>query len=71
MVLAVIVHVGPILLLAALPRVLSGPHVTPLGELTGYAGAFLAFSGLETFSQVSAPTYTGVVPIGTKLAPLP
>src|SRR5438270_445764 len=53
-VLAVIVHVGPIHLLAALPRVLSGPHLTTLGVLTGYAAAFLAFSGLETFSQVSA-----------------
>jgi len=50
---AVIVHVGPARLLADLPRVLSGPHLTPLTILTGYAGAFLAFSGLESISQLS------------------
>src|SRR5437764_1287320 len=50
---AVIVHVGPAQLLAALPRVLSGPRLTPLQVLTGYAGAFLAFSGLESISQLS------------------
>ncbi|HKC73672.1 MAG TPA: APC family permease, partial [Chloroflexota bacterium] len=52
-VLAVIVQVGPAQLLAALPRVLSGPRLTPLRVLTGYAGAFLAFSGLESISQLS------------------
>ena len=34
-------------------QVLSGPHLTPLGVLTGYSGAFLAFSGLESISQLS------------------
>lgn len=52
-VLAVIVQVGPAYLLAALPRVLSGPHLTPLRILTGYAGAFLAFSGLESIAQLA------------------
>lgn len=52
-VLAVIVHVGPVHLVAALPRVLAGPRLTPVQVLTGYAGAFLAFSGLESISQLS------------------
>lgn len=50
---AVIVHVGPAHLVQTFPRVLSGPALTPLGVLTGYAGAFLAFSGLETIAQLS------------------
>jgi len=50
---AVVVHVGPARLLADLPRVLAGPRLTPLTLLTGYAGAFLAFSGLESISQLS------------------
>jgi len=41
-VVAVLVHVAPGKLLAALPRV-----------LTGYADAFLAFSGLECITQFS------------------
>jgi len=49
----VIVHVGPSVLLGHLSRVLQGPHLTPLTVLTGYAGAFLAFSGLESISQLS------------------
>jgi amino acid transporter len=31
----------------------SGHHLTPLTFVTGYAGAFLAFSGLESISQLS------------------
>jgi len=31
----------------------SGPHLTGLTLLTGFAGAFLAFSGLESISQLS------------------
>jgi len=50
---AVVVHVGPARLMADLPRVLAGPRLTPLTLLTGYAGAFLAFSGLESISQLS------------------
>lgn len=52
-VLAAIVHIGLGQLVAALPRVLSGPRLMPLQVLTGYAGAFLAFSGLESISQLS------------------
>ena len=52
-VFSVIVSVGPAHLIADLPRVLNGPHLTPLLVLTGYAGAFLAFSGLESISQLS------------------
>jgi len=52
-VLAVIVRVGPGSLIADLSRVLQGPHLSPLTVLTGYAGAFLAFSGLESISQLS------------------
>jgi len=52
-VVAVIVHVGPARLLADLSRVLAGPRLTPLTVLTGYAGAFLAFPGLESISQLS------------------
>jgi amino acid transporter len=52
-VLAVIVHVGPAQLIADLQRVFQGPHLTPARILTGYAGAFLAFSGLESISQLS------------------
>ena len=52
-VLAVILHVGPGELVSDLSRVLSGPSLTPARVLTGYAGAFLAFSGLESISQLS------------------
>jgi amino acid transporter len=52
-VLAVILHVGPGPLVSDLSRVLSGPSLTPARVLTGYAGAFLAFSGLESISQLS------------------
>ena len=52
-VLAVVVRVGPGEVLATFPRMLSGPHLTPLTVLTGYAGAFLAFSGLESIAQLA------------------
>ncbi len=52
-VLTVIVRVGPGALLHHVSRVLTGPHLSPLLVLTGYAGAFLAFSGLESISQLS------------------
>jgi amino acid transporter len=54
-VIAVLVHVGIGGALAAFPKVLSGPRISGVGLLTGYAGAFLAFSGLESISQL-APT---------------
>jgi amino acid transporter len=50
---AVIVHVGPSNLVHTFPQTLSGSALTPLGMLTGYAGAFLAFSGLETIAQLA------------------
>lgn len=50
---AVIIHVGPAHLISDLLRVFHGPQLTPLTILTGYAGAFLAFSGLESISQLS------------------
>jgi hypothetical protein len=34
-------------------QVLSGPRLSPIFLLTGYAGAFLAFSGLESIAQLS------------------
>lgn len=52
-VVAVAVHVGPGHLLATIPRAFSGPRLTPVTVLTGYAGAFLAFSGLESIAQLA------------------
>jgi amino acid transporter len=52
-VIAVIVKVGPAHLGETFPRVLAGPPLTPLAILTGYAGAFLAFSGLESIAQLA------------------
>ncbi|MDQ2744452.1 MAG: APC family permease [Chloroflexota bacterium] len=52
---AVLVSQGPAHALSAVSRAFSGPHLTPLTLLTGYAGAFLAFSGLESIAQL-APT---------------
>jgi amino acid transporter len=54
-IIAVLVHVGVGGALAAIPKVVSGPRISGVGLLTGYAGAFLAFSGLESISQL-APT---------------
>ena len=52
-VIAVVINLGPQHLWADFPRMLSGPHLTPIRVMTGYAGAFLAFSGLESISQLS------------------
>jgi amino acid transporter len=52
-VVAVLVHVGLGRALAAFPLMFSGSRLTPLTVLTGYAGAFLAFSGLESIAQLS------------------
>lgn len=38
---------------ALLGEVFSGGHLTAVAALTGFAGAFLAFSGLESISQLS------------------
>ena len=50
---AVVIAVGPAHLVATIPMVVRGPHLTPATVLFGYAGAFLAFSGLESISQLS------------------
>jgi amino acid transporter len=50
---AVLVHLGPAHVFDAVHQVLSGPRLTPIFVLTGYAGAFLAFSGLESIAQLS------------------
>jgi amino acid transporter len=50
---AVLVHLGPAHAFDAVHQVLSGPRLTPIFVLTGYAGAFLAFSGLESIAQLS------------------
>jgi len=52
-VVAVVVHVGLFHIGETFPRMFSGPRLTPLSVLTGFAGAFLAFSGLESIAQLS------------------
>ncbi len=52
-VIAVLVHAGVGSALAAVPKTLSGPKLGDIALLTGYAGAFLAFSGLESISQLA------------------
>jgi amino acid transporter len=51
---AVIVHVGPAHMFDSVHRVMAGtPRLNPVLLLTGFAGAFLAFSGLESIAQLS------------------
>jgi len=50
---AVIMRLGPAHTFDAIHQVLAGPRLTPIFLLTGYAGAFLAFSGLESIAQLS------------------
>lgn len=52
-VIAVLAHAGIGTALSAVPKTLSGPRISGVGLLTGYAGAFLAFSGLESISQLA------------------
>jgi amino acid transporter len=52
-VVAVILRLGPAHMFDPVHQVLSGPRLTPIFVLTGYAGAFLAFSGLESIAQLS------------------
>jgi amino acid transporter len=52
-VVAVIVAFGPARILADFGLMFAGPHLTPALLITGYAGAFLAFSGLESISQLA------------------
>jgi amino acid transporter len=50
---AVIMRLGPGHMFDSIHQVLAGPRLTPIFLLTGYAGAFLAFSGLESIAQLS------------------
>jgi amino acid transporter len=52
-VVAVIVVFGPARILADFGEVFAGPHLTTTGVLVGFAGAFLAFSGLESIAQLA------------------
>ncbi|HEY7413627.1 MAG TPA: APC family permease, partial [Ktedonobacteraceae bacterium] len=52
-VLQVLLHVPLATLLHLIPEMFSGRPLTPLALVTGFAGSFLAFSGLESISQLS------------------
>ncbi len=52
-VLEVVLHVPLPTLLHLIPEMFEGRSLTPLALLTGFAGSFLAFSGLESISQLS------------------
>jgi amino acid transporter len=52
-VVGVAVHLGPSGVLNSISHLLSGPRLSPLGVLTGFSGAFLAFSGLESIAQLA------------------
>jgi amino acid transporter len=52
-VLGVAVKLGPAGVINSISHILSGPHLGPLGVLTGFSGAFLAFSGLESIAQLA------------------
>jgi amino acid transporter len=50
---AVAMRLGPAHLFDSVRQVLAGPRLTPIFLLTGFAGSFLAFSGLESIAQLS------------------
>ena len=52
-VIGVAIHLGPSGVLNSFSHLLSGPRLGPLGVLTGFSGAFLAFSGLESIAQLA------------------
>jgi amino acid transporter len=52
-VVGVAIHLGPSGVLNSFSRLLAGPRLGPLGVLTGFSGAFLAFSGLESIAQLA------------------
>jgi amino acid transporter len=52
-VVGVAIHLGPSGVLNSFSHLLSGPRLGPLGVLTGFSGAFLAFSGLESIAQLA------------------
>ena len=49
----VFTHISFSTFLSLFPKMFEGRQVTPLFILTGFAGSFLAFSGLESISQLS------------------
>ncbi len=49
----VFIHVSFAQFLALFPQMFSGRTLTPVTLLVGFAGSFLAFSGLESISQLS------------------
>jgi amino acid transporter len=52
-VVATAIYLGPANILLSLKAVIAGPPLTPLVLVTGYAAAFLAFSGLESIAQLA------------------
>lgn len=52
-VIQVVLHVPLSTLLHLIPQMFEGRPLTPLALVTGFAGSFLAFSGLESISQLS------------------
>jgi amino acid transporter len=52
-VLATAASLGPAGIVASIRAVTHGPALTPVAVVTGYAAAFLAFSGLETIAQLA------------------
>jgi amino acid transporter len=52
-VLAAAVRLGPMGILHSFAALAHGPRLTPVALVTGYAAAFLAFSGLETIAQLA------------------
>ncbi len=52
-VVATAVYLGPAGILHSFAYLTSGPPMTPLVLVTGYAAAFLAFSGLESIAQLA------------------
>ncbi|HEX8995634.1 MAG TPA: APC family permease [Ktedonobacterales bacterium] len=53
-VIAAVLYTIPIgQILQLVTSIFQGSHLTPVAILTGFAGAFLAFSGLESISQLS------------------
>jgi amino acid transporter len=52
-VIAVIVAFGPTRILADFGEMFAGPHLTSTDYIVGFAGAFLAFSGLESIAQLA------------------
>ena len=49
----VFTHISFSYFLSLFPQMFEGKHVTPVYLLIGFAGSFLAFSGLESISQLS------------------